>query len=79
MRAAGKKTPSVEKVDQFIEGTLKNAQRLQKEGFLKEKEPNVFVFENQEAKKQLYTQVVQGKQQDETKERVKDLSSDKVF
>jgi len=79
MREKGKKVPSVQKVNEFIDGTLNNAKRLQAEGILKEKEKNVFEFVNDDAKEQLYTKLKTKEQEIDLKERVKDLSSEKSF
>ena len=79
MRAKGKNVPSEQKVNEFIEGSLNNAKRLEQQGFLKEKEKGEFEFVKESKKRELYQQVKNKEHQYDLKERVQDLSSDKSF
>ena len=79
MREKGKQVPTPEKVQQFIEGTLKNAKRLEKEGILVQKEENVYSFADERAKDNLYTSLKNKEQEIDITSRVQDLSSEKSF
>ncbi len=79
MREKGKNVPSQEKVDQFIQGTLKNAERLADQGILVQTSMNEFKFHDQAAKEFLYNQELQKEQSHELKDSLKEIASAKAF
>ena len=79
MRAKGKDVPSAEKVEEFIDGTFKNAKRLEERGFLKENRSGEFEFVNKDKRRELYIDIKTKEHQHDLKERVQDISSEKSF
>ena len=79
MRAKGKNVPSEKKVQQFIDGTLNNAKRLEEKGFLKENKQGEYSFAGTEKREKLYKDIKAKEHQYDLKERVQDLSSEKSF
>jgi len=79
MRENGKNVPSKEKVTEFIQGSLKNAEHLQDYGYVKETQPGEYKFVDEKSKNVLYTQLKNNEQVIDMKSRLQDLSSEKSF
>lgn len=79
MRNKNYNVPTAAKVNEFIDASLKNAQKLSNEGVLTQVSPNEYQFSNEAAKTQLFSKELEKDKSHELKERLQDLSSPKAF
>ena len=79
MREKGLNVPSAEKVNQFIDSSLKNAQNLEKQGTLIQTSKDEYKFANETEKEKLYNQEMKKEQTLDMKEALKSLASEAAF
>lgn len=79
MREKGKNVPSAEKVNQFIDASLKNAQHLEQKGILIQTSKDEFKFANETEKEKLYNHELQKEKAVDMKEALKSLASEVAF
>jgi hypothetical protein len=79
MREKGKNVPSQEKVKEFIQGSLKNASKLEEQGILKKTAENEYKFVDEKSKEKLYNQELSKEHNNELKDALKEIASDAAF